>query len=33
MESLLAMPLTPMEVMLGKILPYIVIGYVRNNFV
>ncbi len=33
MESLLAMPLTPMEVMLGKILPYIVIGYVQVAFI
>lgn len=29
MESLLAMPLKPIEVMLGKILPYIIIGYVQ----
>jgi ABC-2 type transport system permease protein len=29
MENLLAMPVQPMEVMLGKILPYIVVGYVQ----
>jgi ABC-2 type transport system permease protein len=29
MENLLAMPLRPAEVMLGKILPYIAIGYVQ----
>ncbi len=29
MENLLAMPVTPIEVMLGKILPYIFIGYVQ----
>ncbi|MBK8159622.1 MAG: ABC transporter permease [Rhodospirillaceae bacterium] len=29
MENLLAMPVLPMEVMLGKILPYIVVGYVQ----
>jgi ABC-2 type transport system permease protein len=29
MENLLATPVRPMEVMLGKILPYIVIGYVQ----
>ena len=29
MENLLAMPLKPAEVMMGKILPYIVIGYVQ----
>jgi ABC-2 type transport system permease protein len=33
MESLLAMPLTPMEVMLGKILPYIAVGYVQVAFI
>src|SRR6185436_10095661 len=29
MENLLAMPIRPGEVMLGKILPYIVIGYIQ----
>lgn len=29
MENLLATPLRPLEVMLGKILPYIIIGYVQ----
>jgi len=29
MESLLSTPVTPLEVMLGKILPYILVGYVQ----
>ncbi len=29
MESLLAMPVQPLEVMLGKITPYIVVGYIQ----
>jgi ABC-2 type transport system permease protein len=29
MENLLAMPVRPLEVMLGKILPYVLIGYVQ----
>jgi ABC-2 type transport system permease protein len=29
MENLLAMPVQPLEVMLGKIVPYIVVGYVQ----
>ena len=29
MEALLAMPVRPLEVMVGKILPYIVLGYVQ----
>jgi ABC-2 type transport system permease protein len=29
MESLLAMPITPIEIMLGKIVPYILIGFVQ----
>lgn len=33
MESLLAMPLTPIEVMLGKILPYIAVGYLQVAFI
>ncbi len=33
MESLLALPLRPVEVMLGKIVPYILIGYVQVLFI
>jgi ABC-2 type transport system permease protein len=29
MESLLAMPITPLEIMLGKILPYVLVGFVQ----
>jgi len=29
MENLLAMPLSPLEIMIGKILPYVLIGYVQ----
>ena len=29
MENLLAMPLTPAEVMLGKIIPYVLVGYIQ----
>jgi ABC-2 type transport system permease protein len=29
MESLLAMPITPLEIMLGKIVPYIIVGFVQ----
>jgi ABC-2 type transport system permease protein len=29
MESLLAMPITPVEIMLGKIVPYIAVGFVQ----
>ena len=29
MESLLAMPITPVEIMLGKIVPYIMVGFVQ----
>ena len=29
MESLLSMPITPFEIMLGKIVPYIVVGFVQ----
>ena len=29
MESLLATPVTPLEVMIGKIVPYIVVGYIQ----
>lgn len=29
MEALLAMPITPIEIMLGKIVPYIVVGFIQ----
>jgi ABC-2 type transport system permease protein len=29
MESLLAMPITPIEVMLGKIIPYVLVGFLQ----
>jgi ABC-2 type transport system permease protein len=29
METLLSMPITPLEIMLGKITPYVVIGFVQ----
>lgn len=29
MENLLAMPITPIEIMLGKIFPYVVVGFVQ----
>jgi ABC-2 type transport system permease protein len=29
MEGLLAMPITPFEIMLGKIIPYILVGFVQ----
>jgi ABC-2 type transport system permease protein len=29
MESLLSMPITPTEVMLGKIIPYVVVGFIQ----
>lgn len=29
MESLLAMPITPLEIMLGKIAPYILVGFIQ----
>jgi ABC-2 type transport system permease protein len=32
-ENLLAMPATPLEVMLGKIAPYVVVGYVQVTLV
>ncbi len=31
MEALLATPVRPMEVMLGKIMPYVVVGYVQTG--
>jgi ABC-2 type transport system permease protein len=29
MESLLSMPITPVEVMLGKIIPYVLVGFIQ----
>ena len=29
MESLLAMPITPLEIMLGKIVPYVLVGFLQ----
>src|SRR5246127_4913819 len=29
MESLLAMPITPIEIMLGKIVPYVLVGFIQ----
>ncbi len=33
MESLLSMPITPIEIMLGKIIPYIVVGFVQASLI
>ena len=33
MENLLAMPITPLEIMLGKIAPYIVIGFLQASLI
>ena len=33
MESLLAMPITPVEIMLGKIVPYIMVGFVQASLI
>jgi ABC-2 type transport system permease protein len=33
MESLLAMPITPFEIMLGKIIPYILVGFVQASLI
>ncbi|MBU6474724.1 MAG: ABC transporter permease [Alphaproteobacteria bacterium] len=33
METLLAMPVHPIEVMAGKILPYVAVGYVQSFFI
>jgi len=33
MESLLAMPITPIEVMLGKIIPYIFVGFIQVTII
>ncbi len=29
MEALLAMPITPVEIMLGKIIPYVLVGFIQ----
>ena len=29
MESLLSMPITPVEIMLGKIVPYVLVGFLQ----
>ena len=33
MESLLAMPITPVEVMLGKIIPYVLVGFMQATLI
>jgi ABC-2 type transport system permease protein len=33
MESLLAMPIAPVEIMLGKILPYVLVGFMQGTLV
>ncbi|CAH1659123.1 ABC-2 type transport system permease protein [Hyphomicrobiales bacterium] len=33
MESLLAMPIRPVEIMLGKILPYVLIGFIQGTII
>jgi ABC-2 type transport system permease protein len=33
MESLLSMPITPFEIMLGKIIPYIMVGFVQASLI
>jgi ABC-2 type transport system permease protein len=33
MESLLSMPITPVEIMLGKIIPYVVVGFVQASLI
>src|SRR5262249_45241488 len=33
MESLLSMPITPLEIMLGKILPYVFIGFLQATLI
>ncbi len=33
MENLLAMPITPTEIMLGKIIPYIIVGFVQATMI
>ena len=33
MEALLSMPITPLEIMLGKIVPYVLIGFFQASFI
>jgi ABC-2 type transport system permease protein len=33
MESLLAMPITPLQIMLGKIVPYILVGFLQASLI
>ncbi len=33
MESLLSMPITPFEIMIGKIVPYIIVGFVQATLI
>jgi ABC-2 type transport system permease protein len=33
MESLLSMPITPVEIMIGKIIPYIMVGFVQATLI
>lgn len=33
MEHLLAMPITPVEIMLGKIIPYVIVGFVQATII
>jgi ABC-2 type transport system permease protein len=33
MENLLSMPITPVEIMLGKIVPYIIVGFVQASLI
>src|SRR5438477_3974291 len=33
MESLLSLPITPIEIMLGKIVPYIIVGFVQASLI
>jgi ABC-2 type transport system permease protein len=33
MESLLAMPITPLEIMIGKIVPYIAVGFIQATLI
>src|SRR5436305_1612511 len=33
MESLLSMPITPIEIMIGKIVPYVIVGFVQASII
>ena len=33
MESLLSMPITPVEVMFGKIIPYVIVGFIQASLI